>query len=61
MVRLVRVRRVHALGQGDQPDRGGDAIVVQVGPARVEVRAGHDRSTLAGVIEALMRAAAEDR
>jgi len=57
VVRLVRVRRVHALGQRDQSDRVGDAIVVQVGSARVEVRPGHDRATLAGVLEVLMRTA----
>jgi hypothetical protein len=56
-VRLAKVKRVRARSREVSHRPGLQALVVEVGGARVEVRPGFDRSALAEVLEILMTAA----
>ena len=51
--RSVRLARVVRRAEHEHVRAGGGAIVVQVGPARVEVPASVDRTALATVLEVL--------
>jgi transposase len=57
-VRVARVVRVSEFGASSQHEKspaaaGVDALVVEVGAARVAVRPGFDRATLAAVLEVI--------
>jgi hypothetical protein len=51
-LRVARVRRVRKAKEDGE--FGPAAVVLVVGPARVEVRSGFDAATLAGVVEVLV-------
>jgi transposase len=53
VVRLARLRRVRARGSEVFEEPRLEPLIVEIGSARVVVRPGFDRSTLAGVLEAL--------